>query len=296
MHLPFYEKEKLDPAFPFLAWERLKPSFWFPLHWHAQVELVHILSGGLDVIISGKSRRGRRGDIVMVDTGLIHGFSNPDPETGVRIFQFGLEIFSRALSEVQAGAAAPVFSHLPLLRCGDGVVHSRLERLLDELFSEYQRRDSGYRLSVIAKLYEFTVTLLRDMPARQPSPGKDESGGEKADGGVRLKHNLDRLDRVFAFIAGNFDNPKLSLEMTAEKACLNKSYFSRFLKEQTGQTFYEYLSRVRIRQAEQYLMESDMSVTEIAYCCGFNSIATFNRLFKTYMGLSPTAYRGGKDP
>ncbi|MDR1576557.1 MAG: AraC family transcriptional regulator, partial [Treponema sp.] len=214
------------------------------------------------------------------------------PGTGVRIFQFGLEIFSRALSEVQA--AAPVFSRLPLLSRGGGVLHSRLERLLDELFSEYQRRDSGYRLSVIAKLYEFTVTLLRDMPARQPSvPGTGESGGEQAGGGARLKHNLDRLDRVFAFIAGNFDNPALSLEMTAEKACLNKSYFSRFLKEQTGQTFYEYLSRVRVRQAEQYLMESDMSVTEIAYCCGFNSIATFNRLFKTCTGLSPTAYRGG---
>ncbi|MDR1575675.1 MAG: cupin domain-containing protein, partial [Treponema sp.] len=118
MHLPFYEKEKLDPAFPFLAWERLQPNFWFPLHWHAQVELVHILSGGLDVIISGKSRKGRRGDIVMVDTGLIHGFSNPEPGTGVRIFQFGLEIFSRALSEVQA--AAPVFSRLPLLSRGGG--------------------------------------------------------------------------------------------------------------------------------------------------------------------------------
>jgi AraC-like DNA-binding protein len=283
MELPFYEKEKLDPAFPFLAWDRVKRDFWFPLHWHAQVELVHILSGRLDVIISGETREGRQGDIVMVDTGLVHGFSNPDPGTGVRIFQFGLEIFSGSLPEVQSGDI-PVFSQRPLVkRQGDGALHSRLEQLLTEIFTEYQKQDPGFRLLVIAKLYEFTAALLRETPVRQSSPA----------GGGKLKTNHDRLDRVFAFIAGNFDNPKLSLEMAAEKACLNKYYFSRLLKEQTGQSFYDLLSRIRFHQAEQYLMESDMSITEIAYCCGFNSIATFNRLFKTFTGLSPSAYRGG---
>jgi AraC-like DNA-binding protein len=284
MDLPFFEKEKLDPSFPFLAWDRVKRNFWFPLHWHAQVELLHILSGGLDVIINGSTLEGRQGEIVMVDAGLVHGFSNPEPGTGVRIFQFGLEIFSSALPELRFGTGIPLFSRQPLVTRRDGGLYSRMEQLLTEIFDEYQRRDSGYRLSVIAKLYEFTVTLLRESPA--PPPASSISGG-------KLKTNHDRLDRVFAFIAGNFENPDLSLEMAAEKACLNKCYFSRFLKEQTGQSFYEHLSRVRLHQAEQYLMETDMPITEIAYCCGFNSIATFNRLFKTYTGLSPSAYRGG---
>ena len=283
MDLPFFEKEKLDPAFPFLAWDRVKRNFWFPLHWHAQVELLHILSGRLDVMINGESHEGRGGDIALVDTGLIHGFSNPEPGTGVRIFQFGLEIFSSALPELRAGAEAPVFSRRPLVtRRGDGALHARLENLLEAIFTEYQRREAGFRLSITAQLYEFTVALLRASPASADSP---------APAGM-LKTNHDRLDRVFAFIAGNFENPKLSLEMVAEKACLNKCYFSRFLKEQTGQSFYEHLSRIRLHQAEQYLMETDMPVTEIAYCCGFNSIATFNRLFKACTGLSPSAYRG----
>jgi AraC-like DNA-binding protein len=283
MDLPFFEKEKLDPAFPFLAWDRVKRDFWFPLHWHAQVELVQILSGRVEVIINGKKYDGRQGSIVMIDTGLVHGFSSPEPGTGARIFQFGLEIFSSALPELRVGTEIPVFSRRPLITGQDGgPLHSRMEQLLTEIFAEYQRRDSGYRLSVISKLYELSVTLLRERPAPLTDPA--------ATG--KLTANHDRLDLVFAFIAGNFENPDLSLEMAAEKACLNKYYFSRFLKEQTGQSFYEHLSRTRLHQAEQYLMETDMPVTEIAYCCGFNSIATFNRLFKTYTGLSPSAYRG----
>ena len=66
MDLPFFEKEKLDPSFPFLAWDRVKRNFWFPLHWHAQVELVQILSGGVEVIINGSTYDGRKGSIVMV--------------------------------------------------------------------------------------------------------------------------------------------------------------------------------------------------------------------------------------
>ena len=281
MDLPFYEKEKLDPAFPFLAWDSIKRNFWFPLHWHSQVEIVHILSGRLDVIIDGTRYEGRRGDIVVVDMDLIHGFSNPGPGTGARIFQFGLEIFSRALPELRTGAGA-VFGRQPLIT-RRGALYSRLEPLLTGIFTEYQQRDSGYRLSIIAKLYEFTLALLRELPA--PGPGGSGEG--------RRKNNHDRLDRVFAFIGGNFDNPKLSLEMAAEHACLNKCYFSRLLKEQTGQSFYGYLSQIRLHQAEQYLMESDMPITEIAYCCGFNSITTFNRLFKSATGLCPSAYRGG---
>ncbi|MDR2482076.1 MAG: AraC family transcriptional regulator [Treponema sp.] len=282
MELPFYEKEKLDPAFPFLAWERIHPAFWFPLHWHAQVELVHILSGRLEVIHNGQSREGREGDIVIADTGTVHGFSNPAPETGARIFQFGLEIFSGALPEIRGEEQASVFSRKPILNeREDGTLHARVGRLLTEMYHEYRERAPGFRLQVISRLYEITVDLLRKIPPGQ-APG------------IKLKANHDRLDRIFAFIVENFEDPQLSLEMAADSACLNKFYFSRFMKEQTGMSFYEYLSRMRLYRAEQYLAESDMPVADIAHSCGFNSIATFNRLFKAYTGATPSSYRTGR--
>jgi AraC-like DNA-binding protein len=284
MELPFYEKEKLDPAFPFLAWERVKSNFWFPFHWHAQVEILQILSGRLDVIVAGESSEGRKGDIVMVDTGLIHGYANPAPGTGARIFQFGLDIFSGILPDIRSTEHTPVFGRQTIFtHTVDGPLHSHIEKLLGGIFREYQSSAPGSRLSVVAGLYELTVALLRESSGREAAPLR-----------VKPKINHDRLDLIFAYIADNFDNAGLTVEMAAEAAGLNKYYFSRLMKEQTGQTFSEYLSHMRLHRAEQYLVESDMPVTDIAYNCGFNSIATFNRLFKLYTGSSPSAYRHGR--
>jgi AraC-like DNA-binding protein len=244
--------------------------------------MLYILRGRLDAAINGKTREARQGDIVIVDTGLIHGVSNPGPGTDIWLYQFGLEIFSGALAEVQTGELSPVFRRKPLVtRRDDGPLHAKLEQLLLEMFAEYRRKDQGFKLAVISKLYELAVIFLREIPAEPSLPGER----------LKRKNSHERLERIFSFIAGNLDNPKLSLEMAAENACLNRFYFSHFLKERTGQSFYEHLSRARLQRAERSLIESEIPVTEIAYNCGFNSISSFNRLFKAYTGTTPSVYR-----
>jgi AraC-like DNA-binding protein len=92
----------------------------------------------------------------------------------------------------------------------------------------------------------------------------------------------------------NFDNPDFTLEDAARGAGLSKYHFSRYLKEQTGQGFHDHLTRIRLRQAEKELVESDRPVTDIAYLCGFQSLTTFNRLFRAYTGACPSVYRNGR--
>ncbi|MDR2794114.1 MAG: helix-turn-helix domain-containing protein [Treponema sp.] len=280
--LPFYEKEKrLDRSFPFIVWDSEKPGFWFPFHWHPQVEFIYILKGRLEATVNGKSWEGKQGDIIVVDSGIIHGYSNPSPEACVRIFQFGLEIFAETLSDICDREVSPMFSRKSIVSCRDPI-HSRLEILLGDIFEEQRRRQPGYRLAVISKLYELAMIFLRELPDVETT------------GLVKRKNNNKRLEQIFIFIEDNFDDPNLSLEIAAEKTCLNKFYFSRYLKEQTGRSFFEHLSRVRLHRAEQHLMETDMPVTDIAYTCGFNSLATFNRIFKTYTGITPSDYRNGR--
>lgn len=282
--LPFYEKEKrLDRSFPFVAWDSEKPGFWFPFHWHPQIEIVYILKGRLEAAVGGKSEEGDQGDIIVVDSGLIHAYSNPSPAASARIFQFGLEIFSETLSDIYGPETSPLFRRKSIVSNHDAI-HGRLEMLLDGIFEEYQRRQTGCRLAIISKLYELSLIFLRELPA------------EKSGGHIKRNNNHERLERIFTFFENNFENPGLSLEMAADKACLNKFYFSRYLKEQTGRSFFEHLSRIRLHQAERRLAGTDLPITDIAYMCGFNSLATFNRIFKTYTGTTPSAYREGKTP
>ena len=68
-------------------------------------------------------------------------------------------------------------------------------------------------------------------------------------------------------------------------------FFLIKLKKATGLNFTEYLSRVRVGKAKNLLINPNLRVTEIAYAIGFQSLPHFNKMFKTFTGMSPTAFR-----
>jgi AraC-like DNA-binding protein len=279
-HSPFYEKEPqapIDRAFPFLLWDSPRAPFWFPLHWHQRMELLYILKGTINAEINGKAWEGKQGDIITVDTGLIHGFFDSSPESAVRIFQFGFEIFDETIS-------APIFSQRPLITGADAPLYSRLERLLMEIDREYRQQDAGFRLVIKAKLYEIVALLLRNVPLE---PISDTLC-------VYKKSNTRLLERIFSCIYKHHENPAFMLEDAANDVGLSKFYLTRFLKDQTGQSFHEHLSRIRVRAAQKHLAGSDTLVTEVAYLCGFPSLASFNRTFRRYTGVCPSLYQHRK--
>jgi AraC-like DNA-binding protein len=124
--------------------------------------------------------------------------------------------------------------------------------------------------------------FLREIPSEQfIKPNKNTNN----------KYVNERLEQILSFIFKNFDKPNITLDDAAGEAALSKFHFTRFLKEQTGQSFHSYLSMVRISHAVEYLVKTDTSVTDIAYQSGFSSLKTFNRVFKTYTGKNPSQYR-----
>ncbi len=72
---------------------------------------------------------------------------------------------------------------------------------------------------------------------------------------------------------------------------MSESRFSRFFKRATGNTFTDFVNRVRINRACQWLMESDRQVGQICFDVGFNNLANFNRRFLEIKGLTPTEFR-----
>ena len=72
---------------------------------------------------------------------------------------------------------------------------------------------------------------------------------------------------------------------------LSPEAFSRFFRQQTGQCVSRYINEVRLQHCRQLLLETDMTVKEIAFCCGFNTLAFFNRTFLRQYGCTPTECR-----
>ncbi|MBO9131054.1 helix-turn-helix domain-containing protein [Bacillus sp. 165] len=83
----------------------------------------------------------------------------------------------------------------------------------------------------------------------------------------------------------------ISLEQVANYLKLNPFYFSKLFKKQTGETFSDYLTNMRINKAKQLMEKSELSLKEICYQVGYNDPNYFSRVFKKCTNESPKEYR-----
>jgi AraC-like DNA-binding protein len=99
-----------------------------------------------------------------------------------------------------------------------------------------------------------------------------------------------RFKKINEYIMQNFDKD-ISLADIASVGSMGISAFCNFFKEQFRVTFVEYLTTVRIGHACKLLSKNDRNVVEVAYECGFNNLANFNRQFKKLKSMTPSDYR-----
>lgn len=93
------------------------------------------------------------------------------------------------------------------------------------------------------------------------------------------------------FMKENFANPLLSLADVASHIFLNASYFSRLYKNETGESFVEALTKLRLDRARELLKDPDVKISAIAESTGYQSTRYFISVFKKHTGLTPLEYR-----
>lgn len=98
------------------------------------------------------------------------------------------------------------------------------------------------------------------------------------------------VERVIAIMWDRYNEP-LSLDNMADSAYLSRFYFSRLFRSTTGTSPGRFLTAIRLYKAKNLLLETDMSVTDIAYGVGYNSLGTFISRFTRSVGISPARYR-----
>jgi AraC-like DNA-binding protein len=99
-----------------------------------------------------------------------------------------------------------------------------------------------------------------------------------------------RLDRVFGLMNQNFSK-HITLAEVAGLADMSEASFSRFIKNHTGYSFTDSLNEIRLGHVSRMLIDTTQSISEIAFKCGFNNIAHFNRTFKSKKNFTPKEFR-----
>jgi transcriptional regulator GlxA family with amidase domain len=100
----------------------------------------------------------------------------------------------------------------------------------------------------------------------------------------------ERLRQVQAYIVEHFKTG-LSVKEAAGRAHLGVEAFCRYFRKATGRTFTQYINEFRIGYARRLLTGSPLSVSQIAWECGFESPAYFSRVFRQFTGLPPVQYQ-----
>lgn len=99
------------------------------------------------------------------------------------------------------------------------------------------------------------------------------------------------LQQVHDYIDQHFMDANLSLHEVAGQVNLSTSHFSTVFSQETGQTFKEYLTEVRIKRAKELLRSTTLKSFEISYQIGYSDPHYFSYVFRKHTGLSPKEYR-----
>lgn len=100
-----------------------------------------------------------------------------------------------------------------------------------------------------------------------------------------------KIDVIFKHINQNFQR-HINLDEIADKASMTVPAFCRYFKRVTGKTFTKLVNEYRVVHATKLLSESQMSIADISFECGFNNFSHFNKLFKEFTGKNASNYRG----
>ena len=104
------------------------------------------------------------------------------------------------------------------------------------------------------------------------------------------ERNINAIQSILLYCSEHY-NEEITLEKIAENTHMSKYYISHIFGKEIGTSMPEYINTLRIRDAESLLEKGDMSITEVAFAVGFNSLRSFNRHFFAQTGKTPRQAR-----
>jgi transcriptional regulator GlxA family with amidase domain len=104
------------------------------------------------------------------------------------------------------------------------------------------------------------------------------------------QNETDRLNTVYEYAFKNF-RKKILLEEIAELLHMTPTSFSRYFTMKNNKSFSRFIAEIRIKHACEMLTETDESVAQVCYDCGYNTLSNFNKQFKEIMSKKPSEYK-----
>jgi AraC-like DNA-binding protein len=274
------EFEKILPAErQSFLWKHITcRQFTAPYHYHPEFELIHIRRGlGRRLVGESISHFGPN-DLVFIAPNVPH------------IWQVAPECRRAETFYIQfkPGFTGTEFFRLPEMQSVAKMMEAARSGVT---FSAHVREEMTRRLKRFPTLTatERLLELIDILNCLSRDPGM-RTLGHSMDSARLNKQQEERISKIFQYINENLSGP-ISQSEIARSVRLSSSAFSRLFKHTTGRRFMEVVSELRMAQVCRLLAETDHTISQIAYRCGFETLSHFNSQFRAIIKITPRKYR-----
>lgn len=266
-------------SFPYAVYGGRLPDWLkgYPLHWHDEMEIIHMLKGTMIVSIQNEDYILNAGDTALIQPQFIHSIrQDGDKKADYFNILFRLSLLSDKNDLCAEKYIFPVESGATIIP-----KHLQKEDTLNITISPFIRRLGDIELSgqdgqeLLIKAYLYAVMHFICTCA------KPESIEEQ-----QLRIMFEKIKKALDHVHNNYSE-EISVEKAASLCNFSASHFSKMFRRLFGISFNKYLINYRLEQAAKMLSKENTGVSETAFACGFNNLSYFTRAFKEKYGATP---------
>jgi AraC-like DNA-binding protein len=263
----------------FYAYQFQVPFFEFKWHYHPEYELTYIVKGNGYRIVGNTYENYTEGDLVLLGPNLPHTWTGKAVESEpfeAIVIQFSKEFITAFLGFDESYSIKNLLEN-----SARGIAFEATQDLVQAIKSLIEKEGMDRILQLISALNQLAqsnYTLITPNTFHTIASKKSEL----------------RINEVCLFIQNNF-NSNITLKQVASQIYLTESNFCKFFKKATGKTFSDYLNEIRINEASRLLLQTDKTISQISFECGFETLSYFNRVFLKKKNQTPSGFRNNNN-
>lgn len=264
------KSQRLADVFRFISFY---PFETYGPHKHLRLEINHVKKGNCMMHLDNESINFVEGDTMIILSNVNHVFEAGSVGTTLMQLEFLPEIFSGfdlnfpgCIDGIGLGSISPFSEENKLIKIVNNI---GIMRVVQRIVNELEGKNSYYQYLVVMYYAELLVLIYRYMSENY----------------LPICQN-DALKRAISFIRFNY-HKDISINDVAIQADISERYLRSLFSQYLNISPLDYLNQIRINKSIELLRNTELSVKEICFQCGFQSPQYFSRIFKQQTGISP---------
>lgn len=255
-------------------------------HYHDCIEILYAQSGEYEAQLGGVRHRFAKGDMLLIHTNEPHMvMAQGEAENCYLVLKFYPELLFSGEQTVQEMKYLDAFAGSSKIRqqlfsqCE--LEQSGIPALFYEIKEEFEKKEFGFEMALRILICKLFLWVLRHWSRQGISVLESSKKNEEV---------LRKLQTVVDYVECNYGDA-ITLQTAAQNSAMGYSAFSKFFSANTGKSFIEYLTEVRLSKAKIMLATTGTSITGIALETGFSTTSYFIAQFRRSNGMTPRKYR-----